>query len=164
MSPIMLDNALRGYFGSTAALVTATTDSLLNPTRVDRPLHKWALLSNYMIDPVGTRRITEFYEERERVGKLQNTLNNLAKTDMAAAEKFAAEHEQALALNPYINATLEQLEKTRAYRKFLNSPDGAQEMSKEDRARELEEVRKIEVDLTRWLREAKTEIRKQYPK
>jgi len=37
-------------------------------------------------------------------------------------------------------------------------------MSKEDRARELEEVRKIEVDLTRWLREAKTEIRKQYPK
>ncbi len=164
VSPIMLDNALRGYFGSTAALVTATTDSLLNPTRVDRPLHKWALLSNYMIDPVGTRRITEFYEERERVGKLQNTLNNLAKTDMAAAEKFAAEHEQALALNPYINATLEQLEKTRAYRKFLNSPDGAQEMSKEDRARELEEVRKIEVDLTRWLREAKAEIRKQYPK
>jgi len=164
VSPIMLDNALRGYFGSTAALVTATTDSLLNPTRVDRPLHKWALLSNYMIDPVGTRRITEFYEERERVGKLQNTLNNLAKTDMAAAEKFAVEHEQALALNPYINATLEQLEKTRAYRKFLNSPDGAQEMSKEDRARELEEVRKIEVDLTRWLREAKAEIRKQYPK
>jgi hypothetical protein len=164
VSPIMLDNALRGYFGSTAALVTATTDSLLNPTRVDRPLHKWALLSNYMIDPVGTRRITEFYEERERVGKLQTTLNDLAKTDMAAAEKFAAEHEQALALNPYINATLEQLEKTRAYRKFLNSPDGAQEMSKEDRARELEEVRKIEVDLTRWLREAKAEIRKQYPK
>jgi len=164
VSPIMLDNALRGYFGSTAALVTATTDSLLNPTRVDRPLHKWALLSNYMIDPVGTRRITEFYEERERVGKLQNTLNNLAKTDMAAAEKFAIEHEQALALNPYINATLEQLEDTRAYRKFLNSPDGAQEMSKEDRTRELEEVRKIEVDLTRWLREAKTEIRKQYPK
>jgi len=164
VSPIMLDNALRGYFGSTAALVTATTDSLLNPTRVDRPLHKWALLSNYMIDPVGTRRITEFYEERERVGRLQNTLNNLAKTDMAAAEKFAIEHEQTLALNPYINATLEQLEDTRAYRKFLNSPDGAQEMSKEDRARELEEVRKIEVDLTRWLREAKAEIRKQYPK
>ena len=125
----MLDNAMRGYFGSTAALVTATTDSLLNPSRVDRPLHKWALLSNYMIDPVGTRRITEFYEERERVGKLQTTLNDLAKTDMAAAEKFVSEHEQALALNPYINSTLEQLEKTRAYRKYLNSADGAQEMS-----------------------------------
>ena len=164
VSPIMLDNAMRGYFGSTAALVTATTDSLLNPSRVDRPLHKWALLSNYMIDPVGTRRITEFYEERERVGKLQTTLNDLAKTDMAAAEKFVSEHEQALALNPYINSTLEQLEKTRAYRKYLNSADGAQEMSKEDRARELEEVRKYEVELTKWLREAKTEIRKQYPK
>jgi hypothetical protein len=36
--------------------------------------------------------------------------------------------------------------------------------NKEDRARELEEVRKYEVELTRWLRETKTEIRKQYPK
>lgn len=159
VSPIMIDNTLRGYFGSTAAMTTMVTDSLLNPTRVDRPLHKWALLSNYMIDPVGTRRLGEFYEEREKVGQLNTTLNDLAKTDIKAAEAFAEKHAGELAMNTYINATLEQLEQTRAYRKYLNSPDGAAEMSKDEREREIGEIRKYEVELVGWLREAKAMMR-----
>lgn len=160
VSPIQIDNMLNGYFGSTAALVTMMTDSLLNPTRVDRPLHKYALLSNYMYDPVGTRSLTEFYDERENVGKANNTLRQLMKTDIGRAEAYADAHQQELMLESAINSTLEQLERTRAYRKFLNSPDGAAEMSKADREKELEEIKKMEVEFTRWLREAKTEIRK----
>jgi len=160
VSPIQIDNMLSGYFGSTAALVTMMTDSLLNPTRVDRPLHKYALLSNYLYDPVGTRSLTEFYDEREKVGKANNTLRQLMKTDIARAEAYANAHQQELALESAINSTLEQLERTRAYRKWLNSPDGAADMSKEERESELQEIKKMEVDLTGWLREAKTEIRK----
>ena len=160
VSPIQIDNMLNGYFGSTAALVTMMTDSLLNPSRIDRPLHKYALLSNYMYDPVGTRSLTEFYDEREKVGKANNTLRQLMKTDIARAEAYANDHQQELALESAINSTLEQLERTRAYRKFLNSPDGAAEMSKDDREKELEEIKKMEIEFTRWLREAKTEIRK----
>jgi hypothetical protein len=161
VSPIQIDNMLSGYFGSTAALVTMMTDSLLNPSRVDRPLHKYALLSNYLYDPVGTRRLTEFYDEREKVGKANNTLRQLMKTDIARAEAYAESHQMELALESGINSTLEQLERTRAYRKFLNSPDGAADMSKEDREKELEEIKKMEVELTNWLREAKTELRKE---
>ena len=160
VSPIQIDNMLSGYFGSTAALVVMTTDSLLNPSRVDRPLHKYALLSNYMYDPIGTRSLTEFYDEREKVGKANNTLRQLMKTDMARAETYANEHQQELALESAINSTLEQLERTRAYRKFLNSPDGAADMSKAERERDLEELKKMEIEFTRWLREAKTELRK----
>jgi hypothetical protein len=160
VSPIQIDNMLNGYFGSTAALVTMTTDSLLNPSRVDRPLHKYALISNYMYDPIGTRSLTEFYDEREKVGKANNTLRQLMKTDIARAETYANEHAMELQMEGAINSTLEQLERTRAYRKFLNSVDGAKEMSKEQRESELEEIKKMEVELTRWLREAKTELRK----
>jgi hypothetical protein len=160
VSPIQIDNMLNGYFGSTAALVTMMTDSLLNPSRVDRPLHKYALLSNYLHDPVGTRRLTEFYDMREGVGKANNTLRQLAKTDIERAEAYAESHQTELALESAVNSTLEQLERTRAYRKFLNSPDGAAEMSREDREKELEEIKKMEVEFTRWVREAKTELRK----
>jgi len=160
VSPIQIDNMLNGYFGSTAALVTMTTDSLLNPTRVDRPLHKYALLSNYMYDPVGTRSLTEFYDEREKVGKANNTLRQLMKTDIDRAVAYADAHKEELALESAMNSTLEQLERTRAYRKFLNSPDGAKDMSKEERESELIEIKKMEVELTGWLREAKNEIRK----
>ena len=160
VSPIMVDNSLRGYFGSSAALLTMVTDSLLNPTRIDRPLHKYALLSNYLYDPVGTRRMTEFYEEREKVGKANTTLNELMKTDLTRAEKYVEEHIDELQLEGAVNSTLEQLERTRAYRKFLNSPDSAAEMSKDERESELKELKKIELELVNWVREAKTELRK----
>jgi hypothetical protein len=160
VSPIMIDNALRGYFGSTAALLTMTTDSLLNPTRIDRPLHKYALLSNYLYDPVGTRRMTEFYEEREKVGKANTTLNELAKIDINRAEIYANEHADELELEGLVNSTLEQLERTRAHRKWLNSPDGAADMSKEDREAELKEIKQAELEYVQWVREAKAELRK----
>jgi hypothetical protein len=160
VSPIMLDNALRGYFGSTAAMLTMVTDSLLNPTRVDRPLHKYALFSNYLYDPVGTRRMTEFYEEREKVGKANTTLNELMKTDLDRAEKYIDEHADELQLESAINSTLEQLERTRAYRKYLNSVEGANDMNKTDREAELKELKQMEIELVGWVREAKTELRK----
>jgi hypothetical protein len=159
VSPILVDNALNGYFGSTAGLLVAMTDSLLNPTRVDRPLHKWALVSNYMYDPVGTRRMTEFYEEREKVGRANATLNELLKTDLDRAAEYAEKNADLLMLESGINSTLEQLERTRAYRKYLNSPMGAEDMPKEEREAELQELRKMEVELTGWLREAKAAIR-----
>jgi len=159
ISPIMIDNALNGYFGSSAGLLVAVTDSLLNPTRVDRPLHKYALISNYMYDPVGTRRMTEFYEEREKVGRANTTLRELMKTDMDKAASYAESHADELMMESAVNSTLEQLERTRAYRKYLNSPDGAREMSKEEREASLKEIRELEIGLTGWLREAKTAIR-----
>jgi hypothetical protein len=137
----------------------ATTDSLLNPTRVDRPLHKWALVSNYMYDPVGTRRMTEFYEEREKVGRANATLNELMKTDLDRAAAYAEKNADLLMLEGAVNSTLEQLERTRAYRKYLNSPLGAEGMSKDERETELQELRKMEVEMTGWLREAKASLR-----
>lgn len=163
VSPIKIDNALMGYFGSTAALLTATTDSLLNPTRIDRPLHKWALLSTYMYDPVGTRLMTEFYEEREKMGRANATLNNLMKTDTERAVKYAEEHQDELVFESAINSTLEQLERTRAYRNFLNSPDGAKEMSADDREAAMKEIKQYETEMVSWLREAKTAYAKSKP-
>jgi|694.fasta_scaffold00930_43 hypothetical protein len=159
ISPILVDNALSGYFGSTAGLLVATTDSLLNPTRVDRPLHKYALLSNYLYDPVGTRRMTEFYDEREKVGRANATLAELMKTDLDRAVDYAEKNADVLMMESAINSTLEQLERTRAYRKFLNGKDAAADMSAEEREAELKEIKQMEVELVGWVREAKTAIR-----
>jgi hypothetical protein len=135
------------------------TDSLLNPTRVDRPLHKYALISNYMYDPVGTRRMTEFYDEREKVGRANNTLRTLMETDLDKAAEYAEKNAGVLMLESAVNSTLEQLERTRAYRKYLNGPLGAAEMFQEEREASIKEVRQMEVELTKWLREAKVELR-----
>ena len=161
VSPIMIDNTLRGYFGSTAALLTATTDAMLNPDKVDRPLHKWALFSNYMYDPIGTRKVTEFYEQRDESMRATVTLKELMRTDMDKAAAYAETHMDALALESAVQSTLNQLEQTRAYRKFLNSSEGAKAMEKDERESQLEELKKMEVELTSWVREAKAGLRSQ---
>jgi len=107
--------------------------------------------------------MTEFYEEREKMGKANATLNNLMKTDTDRAVVYAEEHQSELAFESAINSTLEQLQRTRAYRTFLNSADGAKAMSTTEREEQLLEMRKLESELTGWVREAKTAYRQMNP-
>lgn len=58
-----------------------------------------------------------------------------------------------------VNSTLEQLERTRAYKKYLNGPLAAADMTSDERADHIKEIRQMEVELTSWLREAKAAIR-----
>ena len=161
ISPIKIDNFLQGYFGSVAGMLTMATDQLINPDRIDRPLNKYWMLSNFLHDPVGTRRINEFYELREKVVPKLNTLNELAKTDIDKAEKFMQENEQDLILAQAINSALAQLSDTRAYKNYLNSKASAESMSMDERKAELEEVRRLETELVGWLREARASVRSQ---
>jgi hypothetical protein len=103
--------------------------------------------------------MTEFYDSREKVGRANATLAELMKTDIDRAVDYAEKNADVLMMESSINSTLEQLERTRAYRKFLNSKDAAADMPAEEREAELKEIKKMEVELTGWLREAKTLIR-----
>ena len=160
MSPILIDNAVRGYLGSMGTMFLMTTDAIINPDRIDRPLHKVALLSNYLYDPVGSRAMSEFYDLREQAQSAGNTLRMLAKTDIAAAEKYALAHEDELMMESTVNSTLKQLQDTRAYRNYLNSNAAAAEMTQEERKAALEEVRRYEVQLVGWVRAARIEMAK----
>jgi hypothetical protein len=159
VSPIDVDNFLQGYFGSVAGMITMGTDQLLNPTRMDRPLQKYWMLSNFLYDPVGTRRLDEFYEMRERIIPQLNTLNRLALEDPDRAEKFMDENMNDLALAQGINAALRELSDTRKYKTYLNSARAAADMTQEERSEALKEVRTIEAEMVSWLREARTMLR-----
>jgi hypothetical protein len=159
ISPLLVDNFLQGYFGTVANLMQMTTDGLLNPDRLDRPVHKYWLLSNYLYDPIGTRRVTEFYDLREKTSRVQATLRELVERDPERAEKYALDHESELALAVAVNSTLEQLSNTRQYKKFLASRQAAEEMSQEERTHHIEETRKLEMELVRWVREIKAEMK-----
>lgn len=161
ISPIKIDNFLQGYFGSVSGMLTMATDQVINPDRIDRPLNKYWMLSNFMYDPVGTRRVNEFYDLREKVVPKLNTMRELAKYDPDRAEKYMKVHEQDLILAQGINSALAELSDTRGYKNYLNSKASAASMSMEERKAQLEKVRRIEVELVGWLREARATIRNQ---
>ena len=156
----MIDNTLQGYFGSVAGMVTMGTDQLLNPDRMDRPIQKYWMLSNFLYDPIGTRRLDEFYDLRSKTFGVKGTLEKLAKEDLDAAVKFADEHVNELTLAQGIGSALAQLSDTRKYKNYLNSSLAAQEMSQEERKTLMEEVRRMEQELVGWLREVQADMNK----
>ena len=160
ISPIMIDNTLQGYFGSVAGIVTMGTDQLMNPDRMDRPLQKYWMLSNFLYDPVGSRRLDEFYELRSKTFGVKGTLDKLAKEDPDAAVKFANEHINELSLAQGIGSALGQLSDTRKYKNYLNSKIAAQSMNQDERKTSMEETRRIEQELVGWLREVQADMNK----
>jgi len=157
VSPIIIDNTLKGYFGTSAAAVMMVTDSMLHPNRPDRPMHQWMLVSNFAYDSTQlTNPKDEFYDLRAKVIPIQNTLNELAKTDVAKAREFVQEHKEELALSKGVLTGLKQLSDLRKYRKYLESAEGEKAMSKDKREAELAKVLDYENKSVSWVREAKT--------
>ena len=115
-------------------------------------------LGNYLTDPTGTRKITEFYDERDKSMAAKSTLQELMKVDVDRAVAYAEAHQDELIMAKGIQSTLNMLEKTRAYRKYLNGAEAARDMTADEREAALKEVKQMEVQYVAWVREAKAAI------
>jgi hypothetical protein len=159
VSPIKIDNFLQGYLGTTASLLFATTDAMLNPDRIDRPLHQMVGLTAFTYDPVGTRRAGEFYDLREKVVQTQNTLNQMMKEDLGRAADFAEKNADKLMLYKAVNSTLKEIERTRAYRNWLSSSDAAQSLTQKERAQQMEDIKRYEQQMFEWTRDVRNYLK-----
>jgi hypothetical protein len=158
VSPIDIDNVVRGYLGTTGALVLAAADQAINPNRADRPLHQIVGLSAFAYDPIGTRRTSEFYDLREKVVQTHNSLNQMMKTNPERAFDFAEKNAPLLMTYKMVNSTLEELEKTRAMKRYLDTDMAAQSMTGEERLKMKREIQQYEQNLVEWVREAKNSL------
>lgn len=162
VSPVSIDNAFRGYMGTFAATVTGVTDLMLNPDKVDRPLHKMVGIGAFAWDSTQlTNPKNEFYELREKVMPYKVELDRLSQVDMRAAEEFADKHQTELMAASVLAQTLQQLSALRKYETFLNSRNAIESgMTKEEREAELESLPAIYNEMTRYIRELKVDLRK----
>jgi hypothetical protein len=163
ISPIKIDNALKGYFGTSAASVIMLTDAMIHPDAVDRPMSKWMGLSGFMYDKSQmTNPKDEFYDLRAKVIPIQKTLTDIASTDVVKAEAFYQKHQDELVLASTITKTLTQLAHVRKYRKWLNGTDAETGMTKEARTAEMEKLLDYETEMVSWVRSAKLEANRMF--
>jgi Large polyvalent protein associated domain 38 len=159
ISPIKIDNAVKGYFGTSAAATMLLTDAMLHPEAVDRPMSKWVGISGFMYDKTNmTNPKDEFYDLRSKVMPVQKTLQDISKTDVNKAYAFAQEHAEELALSKSVLHTLDSLSKLRKYRNWLNGPDAERTLSKEDRTDQMNKILDMENQSTAWVRQAKVQV------
>lgn len=160
MSPIKIDNFLRGTFGMAGSTTLLMTDAMLNPSRPDRPLYQMPFGSIFLYDTVGGRKKAEFYDLREKVGQADATYKDLLKTDPEKAQKFLESKEALIAAAPLINATLRDLSQMRALRTMVEQ--GSEEMlgmSGEERRELIDEIRGSENELVSYTRELEKMLR-----
>ena len=93
LSPIKIENAIRGVLGMSAGVALSVADVMVNPTRTDRPLHQHLAAqltgaSAFMKDPVGTRFLDDMYDFEDKVAQAYNTYNRLVQTDPQKADAY----------------------------------------------------------------------------
>lgn len=161
VSPIVVDNYLRGFFGMAASTTLMMTDAVLNPTRPDRPLYQLPFVNIVRYDTIGGREKSEFYDLREKVMKARNGYNALQKTDPVAADAFAEKNYALIDAAPEVNRLLTELSNLRKERLLYEqgTAEVVGELSGEERRQLIDEIRKEEKSVLADIRKLKKFIR-----
>jgi len=156
VSPIKIDNFIRGYFGLMGSTTSMMVDGMMSPNRPDRGLEKLPFLSIGLMAPVGTRTKDEFYEFRDKVAKVVAGKNAL-KDDPEQQARYMEKNYHLLAAAPVMNDLLKTLRNLRENKKLLES--GADiGMSGEERRAALLDIAKAELQIIADIRQIRNQF------
>jgi len=149
-SPILIDNAIRGYFGMAGGAVSTVADILMNPNRPSVALEKIPFLSIGLLAPVGTRTKDEFYDFREKVAQAVNGASFLKDKPQERAA-FIEKNGYLLSAAPYVNNKLKALAHFREVRMFYeNDPRFSPQQKREEITKIKKQEQEILVDLRKF--------------
>ena len=125
MSPIKIDNFIRGLFGTMGAMVLGVTDKIIDPERTETVDKKDLLvqltgLSNLMIDPVGRKQLNALYKLEEKVTQINNSYNKKMEKDPAEAAAFGTKNDKYLTVYPHVQQVFKQVQELNKQIKLLD--------------------------------------------
>ena len=152
VSPIKLENAVRGLLGTAAGLSLSMADMVVNPDRTDRPLHQQLMpqltgASAVMKNPVGTKYMDEIYNLENKTEQVYGTYNRLLKgTDPEKAEEFLKDNLGMYAIRPAVQAVMGAI---RTLNQTAMTIDKDKSMSPEERRKAVDELRAEQNEIAR---------------
>ena len=161
ISPIKLENAVRGLLGSAAGLGLSMADMMVNPDRTDRPLHQQLApqltgAAAVMKNPVGTRYMDEIYSLENRVEQVYTTYNRLAEKEPEKAEKFLDDNIGMYEIRGAVRTVMEEI---RRLNKMAMDIDKDTTLSPEQRRKEIDELRAEQNEIARVVFSLRKEAR-----
>jgi hypothetical protein len=161
VSPIKLENAVRGLLGTTGGIALSMADMMINPDRTDRPLHQQLSAqltgaSAVLKNPVGTKYMDEIYNLEKKTEQVYNTYKSQLKTDPDKADKFLADNIGMYEIRPAVQAVMKQI---RALNKIAMEIDKDTSMSPEERRKEIDELRVEQNEIARAVFSLRKEAR-----
>lgn len=152
ISPIKIDNLLRGLFGSAAGAVISMTDAMINPTRTDRPLHQQfgpqiTGAAAFIKDGVGTRYTSDLYDLEKSVEQVYKSYRAYVEAgENEKAEELIDKNIGLYAIRGQVQGLMEQV---RTINAFARKIDKLAEEDPEARREEINELRKLQNEIAK---------------
>jgi hypothetical protein len=144
ISPMKADYLIRGYTGMLGAFVLDATDAVANPDRMGKPVNKLPQLSTFMYDTTGRGYKSEFYDFRESVDQVVETVNMFKREGRAKElREYMTEDKMKLyAMKGIVHKAEEQLSKLRKYRSIIANDEQMPPDLKREKTDEILELEK----------------------
>ena len=143
ISPIKLENAIRGIFGTAGGLALSIADMGLNPGRTDRPLNQQlgaqlTGLSAVTKDPIGTRQLDFIYDLEKRVEQVNGTVNRLTERKPEDVDQFIKDNIGLYSIRGPVQGVMSGI---RALNQAAMMIDRDTSLSPEERRKRIDELR-----------------------
>jgi hypothetical protein len=143
VSPIKLENAVRGIFGTAAGLGLSMADMMINPGRTDRPLNQQlgaqlTGLSAVTKDPIGTRQLDFIYDLEKRVEQVNGTVNRLMERKPEDVDQFIKDNIGLYSIRGPVQGVMSGI---RALNQAAMTIDRDTTLSPEERRKRIDELR-----------------------
>jgi len=160
VSPIKVDNLLRGLFGIAGSSTLLLTDALINPSRPDRPLYQMPFASLFLYNTEGGRAKNEFYDLQNKVSQAEMTFKNMQETAPDKAVDYFDKNAALISVAPILNESLKQLSQTRQLRQQLETTTEALSgMTSKERREAIDDIIKQENASLQYVRMLDKQVR-----
>lgn len=145
LSPIKVENALKGMLGTAGALALTVADMATRQAMPQLPMDKIPGLSTFTTSQTGSRLTSEFYQMRDKYLQAQTSLNIL-KDDPQRHAQFLAENAAVLSLKGWMNEKTKALRTIRSLRSIYMRNENL-DMTPAQRRAELRRLDKVQEQL-----------------
>jgi len=151
VSPIKLENAMRGLLGTTGGTALAVVDMMVNPSRTDRPLHQQLSTqltgaSAVLKNSVGTAFMDEIYNLEKRVEQVNGTYNRLIKTQPEKVEEYLKDNIGMYSIREPVKSIMDAI---RTLNETAMTIDRDTSLSPEERRKLIDELRVEQNEIAR---------------
>lgn len=151
ISPIKLENLIRGLLGTAGGTVLALSDAAFFPSRTDRPLHQQLKsqltgASAVMKDAVGTRYLDKVYKLESDVEQVYNTYNRLLQDKPEKTAEFIEDNKGLYSIRPAVQGLMTAIRSLNAAARQI---DKTTDIGTDERRRRIDELRIEQNDLAR---------------
>lgn len=122
ISPIKMDNLIRGWFGTMGKDFLYTVDMMVG----DKPAAKWnqlPLAGGMFYDMEGGALKSDFYDLKDESDRAYNTLNDMKKNNPEDAKAYYDEHKPLLAIHSRLDKMGEYLNNSRKEKQYYTKLD-----------------------------------------